>query len=282
MDHGLLEHVRDRGRPLRAPAAHAGAQAPGDRRGARRRPDARAASCGSTRRRSSTARASAACSSTAREKVVRMLPPLNIDGGRARSRRRHSRRRAGHRRRGGARMNVVALFARSRRVDVKSAPAGRWLGFSRRIALRTATAADADAIHALITDHLAEGHLLPRDAARRSRVARDRFVVPRAGQELVGCADLAPLSRTVAEVRSLVVGEAARAARGIGRRMVDELVARARDRRLRHAVRLHARPGIFRPARLLDRAARLAAGEDRQPTAARAPVPVVRSIRASC
>jgi amino-acid N-acetyltransferase len=42
----------------------------------------------------------------------------------------------------------------------------------------------------------------------------------------VGCADLAPLSASVAEVRSLVVDEQAQGA-GLGRRLLRELAARA-------------------------------------------------------
>jgi amino-acid N-acetyltransferase len=96
---------------------------------------------------------------------------------------------------------------------------------SRKTVLRTATAADADAIHALITDHLAEGHLLPR---RRDEIAvhASRFVVAAQGEHLIACGELAPLSRTVAEVRSLVVGGSARSG-GLGRRIVAELVSRA-------------------------------------------------------
>jgi amino-acid N-acetyltransferase len=44
---------------------------------------------------------------------------------------------------------------------------------------------------------------------------------------MVGCAELAPLSSTVAEVRSLVVDEQARGL-GVARRVVDELSRRAR------------------------------------------------------
>ena len=93
------------------------------------------------------------------------------------------------------------------------------------LAIRPATAADAGAIHALITDHVAEGHLLPRERGE-VEVHASRFVVACDGDRVVACADLAPLSRTSAEVRSLVVGEEARA-RGAGRRLVDEIVARA-------------------------------------------------------
>jgi N-acetylglutamate synthase-like GNAT family acetyltransferase len=95
----------------------------------------------------------------------------------------------------------------------------------RRITIRTATAAEAGAIHELIADHVAEGHLLPRG---RDEVAlhAQRFVVALDGRRVVACADLAPLSRTVAEVRSLVVSSAARS-NGIGRRLIDDLVGRA-------------------------------------------------------
>lgn len=95
------------------------------------------------------------------------------------------------------------------------------------IALRQATAADAAAIYRLIEANLAEGHLLPRSLdelkahAPRFVVATER-VSARHKETVVACAELAPLSAAVAEVRSLVVDSSARA-RGIGRRLVDEL-----------------------------------------------------------
>ena len=97
--------------------------------------------------------------------------------------------------------------------------------------LRQATADDAPAIHELIVNHLAAGRLLPRQLGEIA-VHAHRFVVavdddPGAGQgRVIGCVDLAPLSRTVAEVRSLVVSEDARSS-GIGRRLIDAAVARA-------------------------------------------------------
>lgn len=91
--------------------------------------------------------------------------------------------------------------------------------------LRTANAEEAGAIHALINAHLDEGHLLPR---RRDEIAvhASRFVVAMDDERVVACADLAPLSKSVAEVRSLVVNADARSM-GIGRRLVDELARRA-------------------------------------------------------
>jgi N-acetylglutamate synthase-like GNAT family acetyltransferase len=93
------------------------------------------------------------------------------------------------------------------------------------LTLRQATPEDAGAIHDLIARHLDEGHLLPRQLSD-VRAQAHRFVVAVDDGEIVGCADLAPLSRTVAEVRSLVVSVPARSS-GAGRRLVDALVARA-------------------------------------------------------
>lgn len=95
------------------------------------------------------------------------------------------------------------------------------------LAIRSATAADAEAIHALIAEHLEEGHLLARERGEILAHAH-RFVVAVTDGRVVACADLAPLSRSVAEVRSLVVREEARSL-GAGRRIVDELVRRATE-----------------------------------------------------
>ena len=88
-------------------------------------------------------------------------------------------------------------------------------------AIRRATVADAPAIHALINANLADGHLLPRTAEDVTRRAA-RFLVVTIDGAVVGCAELAPLSRAVAEVRSLVVDASCRS-RGFGSRIVEEL-----------------------------------------------------------
>ena len=93
------------------------------------------------------------------------------------------------------------------------------------IAVRTASADEAGAIHELIDEHLAEGHLLPRELGEIV-VHAHRFVVAVQDDEVLACAELAPLSRSVAEVRSFAVSREARG-RGVGRRILDELVRRA-------------------------------------------------------
>lgn len=96
--------------------------------------------------------------------------------------------------------------------------------------LREAAAADAPRLFALIASHLEEGHLLPRSLGELS-VHAPRFVVAVQpspdGDRMVGCAELAPLSGSVAEVRSLVVAVESRR-RGLGHDMVEELSRRAR------------------------------------------------------
>lgn len=99
------------------------------------------------------------------------------------------------------------------------------------ISLRAAVTADAPALHALIAAHLEEGRLLPR-ALDELAAHAPRFVVAveqsADGERIVGCAELAPLSQRVAEVRSLVVDQDARRL-GLGRQMVEALSARARS-----------------------------------------------------
>ena len=92
--------------------------------------------------------------------------------------------------------------------------------------LRSARAEDAGQIHALIQAHLEEGHLLPRGLDELT-VRAGRFVVAVAGDRAVACAELAPLSGRVAEVRSLVVHHDARH-EGLGKQLVHELMRRAR------------------------------------------------------
>jgi amino-acid N-acetyltransferase len=95
-----------------------------------------------------------------------------------------------------------------------------------RVTLRSADAADAKKLHAIITTNLEEGHLLPRTLSELT-VRAGRFVVAIRGRKLVGCAELAPLSAHVAEVRSLAVDKSARGGR-VGVMIVDELRRRAR------------------------------------------------------
>ena len=93
------------------------------------------------------------------------------------------------------------------------------------LTMRQATAADAPALHALISAHAGEGHLLPRHLPELEQHA-ERFVVCDVAGEITACAELAPLSPSVAEVRSLVVSSTFRRV-GLAARLVGELRSRA-------------------------------------------------------
>jgi N-acetylglutamate synthase-like GNAT family acetyltransferase len=93
--------------------------------------------------------------------------------------------------------------------------------------IRTAVNTDAKRIHDLIEQHVQEGRLLPRELSEL-RAHVDRFVVAVDGRgAIVGCGELAPLSHSLAEIRSLVVTRTRRSA-GVGGRIVSELRQRAR------------------------------------------------------
>ena len=111
------------------------------------------------------------------------------------------------------------------------------------IAIRTASVREADAIHELIDEHLTEGHLLPR-VLGEILVHAHRFVVAVQDDEVLACAELAPLSHTVAEVRSMVVTREARGG-GVGRRIVNELVRRATTAGFEKLCAFTHSPGYF-------------------------------------
>ncbi|MDP6371408.1 MAG: GNAT family N-acetyltransferase [Vicinamibacterales bacterium] len=96
----------------------------------------------------------------------------------------------------------------------------------RHATIRTATVADAARLHGLITDHLAEGRLLPRGLSDLEAHAT-RFFVATSGDTIVGCAELAPLARSVAELRSLAV-EASHRGVGVGAALIGAVIAKAR------------------------------------------------------
>jgi amino-acid N-acetyltransferase len=109
--------------------------------------------------------------------------------------------------------------------------------------IRTATADDATGIERLIRDNQIEGHLLPRSLEEiRSRA--ERFLVAEADGSIVGCAELAPLSASLAEVRSLVVRRGFRRS-GLAARLVGELHDRAKAGGFRQLAALTHDPRFF-------------------------------------
>jgi amino-acid N-acetyltransferase len=96
------------------------------------------------------------------------------------------------------------------------------------VTFRQATKADAAAVNRLIADNLEVGHLLPRTIEEILEHA-PRFIVAEHDGAVIACAELAPLSATVAEVRSLVVDEQGRGNQ-IGPRLVTELASAGASR----------------------------------------------------
>lgn len=96
---------------------------------------------------------------------------------------------------------------------------------SMDVSLRVARAADVPVLHALIADNVEAGHLLPRSVEDLAQHAH-RFVVAEEGDTVIGCAELAPIGPTVAEVRSLVVHHAFRG-RHIGPALINQIATDA-------------------------------------------------------
>lgn len=96
------------------------------------------------------------------------------------------------------------------------------------VSIRAADGADAAAIDRLVAANVGPGLLLPRSSAEIRRHV-SRFLVAARDGAVVGCGELAPLSRTLSEVRSLVVTAGERGT-GIGSRLLAALVADGRRR----------------------------------------------------
>lgn len=109
--------------------------------------------------------------------------------------------------------------------------------------MRTATSADAPAIYALVARHQERGHLLPRTEEEIARRAEHFLVILDEGG-IAGCAELAPLSATVAEVRSLVLDEHLRGL-GLARLLVGQLTREARLAGFTSVCAFTHEPGYF-------------------------------------
>lgn len=109
--------------------------------------------------------------------------------------------------------------------------------------LRTAAPDDGPAIDALIRAYQAEGHLLPRQIDE-IRARASRFVVAEVDGVIKACAELVPLSKDLAEVRSLVVSGDTRG-HGLAARLVSELRRRARAGGFRSLLALAHDPRFF-------------------------------------
>ncbi len=111
------------------------------------------------------------------------------------------------------------------------------------VILRPATADDATGIYELISENLAAGHLLARPLVE-VELHIPRFFVATESARVIGCGELARLSTTLAEVRSLVV-TAERRGEGTGARILAALVAEAVTHRVPRVCAFTHRPRPF-------------------------------------
>ncbi len=112
-----------------------------------------------------------------------------------------------------------------------------------KLTIKRAGEKQASVLHALITANLDEGRLLPRTLDEITTHAC-RFTIALRGRKIVGCAELAPLSTQVAEVRSLAV-DAKERGNGVGTMLVDTLRKQAHEEGFDKLSAFTHAPGYF-------------------------------------
>ena len=111
-------------------------------------------------------------------------------------------------------------------------------------AIRPATLADVPALERLIAPFVATGDLLPRSNYDLCRHIKEYVVVPGGGEDLAACGSLKIYSQTLAEIAAIAVREGQQG-RGLGRAVVEALVAEARRLGLREVFGLTRKPAFF-------------------------------------
>jgi amino-acid N-acetyltransferase len=115
------------------------------------------------------------------------------------------------------------------------------------VRLREATEADVAPLLALINGYADRDMLLRRTEESLRKALPDFLVavVPEGGRErVIGCGALTTLGPSLGEVRSLAV-EPGHAGRGLGRKIVERLLERARDRGYAEVLALTRRTSFF-------------------------------------
>ncbi len=118
------------------------------------------------------------------------------------------------------------------------APAGR-----DRPQARAATIGDVPYIHELLEIYSSRGNLLPRTMSELYRHLRDFFVIEQSGG-VVACGALEIFTEDLGEVRSLVV-RPEHEGRGLGRLLVERIIAEAQAIGLRRLMALTYVPSFF-------------------------------------
>lgn len=114
---------------------------------------------------------------------------------------------------------------------------------SPAITIRPVQAGDLSAIAAFIEPFVAAGKLLPRTTEELEDLVEHGFVAESAGR-IVGFAALEIYSPKMSEIRSLAVSPEFRGG-GIGRRLVEQCVERARERRVLEVMAITSNDEFF-------------------------------------
>jgi amino-acid N-acetyltransferase len=109
--------------------------------------------------------------------------------------------------------------------------------------IRAASGNDLAALEAFIKPFVEDRKLLPRTYDELSEFLGNFFVAEMDGR-IVGCAALEIYSWKLAEVRSLAVAPDAQGM-GIGKRLVEACVERARERRILEVMAITSSDGFF-------------------------------------
>ena len=94
------------------------------------------------------------------------------------------------------------------------------------IAIRPAVEADIEGILSIVNGYAAQNLMLPRTREQIQRVLQ-WFLVAEQGGKVVGCGSNVELTPRLTELRSLAVAPEVRSS-GLGRRLVEKLIAQAR------------------------------------------------------
>jgi amino-acid N-acetyltransferase len=115
---------------------------------------------------------------------------------------------------------------------------------SPRPVLRAAALADVPQLEALIAPYVATGDLLPRSNYDLCRHIKEYVVAQAPAGAIVGCGSLKVYSQTLGEIAGLAVHPDAQGS-GVGRALVQALVAEARASGLSEILALTRKPAFF-------------------------------------
>jgi amino-acid N-acetyltransferase len=114
---------------------------------------------------------------------------------------------------------------------------------ANEVTLREALPTDVEGMHSLLQGFAEQGLLLPRSVEEVYRNFRE-FVVAEHDGRIAGCAGLRLYSSELAEIVGLAVSEESHG-RGVGRLMIEALLAQAKSLGIKKVIALTLQPNFF-------------------------------------